>query len=244
MKKKAANKTKAGKIYLEIAKRALEEWYPRMTEQEREELLRRADYNELELYIGAKNSVKATIKGIDEAVYELWGTHLPDSNKTLQYVLHGIKPSAQLQDIITKLGGANIRQKRFIISCAIHETHDQWVKDNTEEFFDPNRIDRRYMFTRTALIGWKTIEKDLLFIEPVMKGMGLIITDDLKMERCYQSYAKEFRDAVGITQDNLVEIIAKGSAFYPVLDERISECLKNDPIACRSMVLQINRANV
>lgn len=242
--KKEANTRRVGEAYLTIAERALKAWYPNISESERNEMIARADYEELEPFIGAKDPISATLKGLDGGLHHILGIHLPDPVETEHHIIYDIRPSRQLASIKNILGGLNEEQARIIVSFALHEVHDDWVQINKHKFFDLNRRESQFMFTRTALIGWETAKKDLLFIEPTLRCLELAHLDDLDMEACYKGYAEKFRETLGISWDNLVDFLAKGSEFYPVLSKEISDKLKSDPITCRSMVLQLQRANL
>lgn len=228
----------AGGMYKEIASVCLTEWYPKMSETERNDLLKKGDYEELEGYIYAEGSIKAAIRGLNLMVSKYFQWYLPAGFE--DFVLYGTPLSReeglQLVDRKESIAYSAPEVHSDIVIGALISIHDYWVSTNTKKFFDPSRQDRQYMFAHALMIGWKEVEKDLIFLKPIAEHLGLTLDG---IESYYQIQAISSAEAMGLDSDNLAEFLGKGSEAYYALSDSISETLKHDPETCQRMATQI-----
>lgn len=166
---------KVGKIYLEVARRALDAWYGDMPEAEKTALLSKGDFDELELLIGARASIETGCFAIRE---ELEKSEVGLPADFADTVLWSETPKGDLGEKIADIAAKGFFEssKANIAYAAIDMIHQMWVVDqtNASKFFDERRKDKRFMFLRTELIGWDEAEKDLIFVEDALRLLGLM----------------------------------------------------------------------
>ena len=224
----------AGMVYIEVAKKYFEQWYPDMKKKEKDAIFSRRDFDEIESYIHAKEYIEAAIDGIEYEFLHIWGCTLPDgyTNHILfndQLSKHGRKV---LQSLRGTLAYAAPELHDSMVLSALITVHKYWVTHNTDKFFDPERADRQYMFMPLLYIGWEETKKDLIFVEPIADHLGLSL---YKIERYYYNLA----GSVKTDKKTLIERISCGKEFYTILNDSISDTLKREPAICDRIADQI-----
>lgn len=219
-----------GNIYLEIARSCLDNWYTDMPEREKEALLSRADFDELESYIGAKGSIEAAIKGFNNGCR---AAMLPDyfflsPDSFMQEVIIGDQNSQDWQKHFDKIKySATFKDPYYLAEAsvlALDTIHNEWVKANTEKYFDQKRKNKRFMFMPLPLIGWTEARKDLLFLMPILNVVGFKLSED-DIRDTYDYMCRKF------SFDELVDFIKELGDTYESLDKRIIRSIRRDSIA-------------
>lgn len=118
--------------------------------------------------------------------------------------------------------------------------HDGWVRDNPEKFM---AREKKFQHMPSELVGWKEMEKDMLFVGPIVEAINGPIdakydyryspednglsSDELRKEE-YNRRVKRFILDNGITNtDDLVSLISKEAEFYPALRDYPEDVLAN-----------------
>ena len=186
-----------GKIYLEIAKNCLNNWYPDMPEEKKTELLERGDFDELESYIGAETSIRAAIRGFN------WGCHyrhLPDyfwleMDEFWEEKIRNEKNGGQIEKDIRNIAYSSMFKdpvaKCWVTIDALGAIHNSWIRTNPEKYFDKKRRDKRFMFMPVEFIGWEEAKKDLIFLAPILEAIGFEVYEDL-LEEIYKKARERF----------------------------------------------------
>ena len=224
----------AGMVYIEIAKKYLKQWYPDMAKAEKDAILHRRDFDEIEGYIHARDYIEAAIDGVEYEFSRTWGCTLPDGytnhilfNDSLSK--HGRKV---LQSLRGTLAYAAPELHNSMVFSSLVTVHEYWVTHNTDKFFDPERADKQYMFMPLLYIGWEETKKDLIFVEPIADHLGLSL---YKIEKYYCNLAKPIKT----DKKTLIDRISCGNEFYSILDNSISDTLKKEPAICERIADQI-----
>lgn len=178
------------------------------------------DLANLEYGIGALNSIEAGLRSIANStnatkILEMSSEQLRDAllsnSKDLEVILKDAMQSA-LSDakfMCNELQSRNINtkgllpedlQKLFkqVISIdALEAVHDKWVIDNEKKFSKADRYAKQYMHLPVELIGWKDVDLDLLFVDPVLKAAEINVDKkDLKNEYefRYETYDRTIKE--------------------------------------------------
>ena len=203
------NMNKVGTIYEQIANTCLTEWYPDMSETDRNTLLERGDFEEIESYIGAKNSIVSAATAISDFLDRLGYQYhaLP------QIVLYSRNPAESVEKtkgIMQFPLSLEETMKAELALEALESVHNKWIEDNGKKFFDPKRVGKRYMFTSLYLIGWEEAMKDYIFIRPTLQLLGLEPDLDT-MKLAYQSAQQEttlvVKDPVAMLDNEYPELM-------------------------------------
>lgn len=183
---------KVGEVYGEIAKNALVKWNG-LSEEEAAEKVASSTFDELEGMVGASSSIKAACEAISITFYlEASGTELFDA------VMHGDtnglfkKATEDVEDLsfsehFEDSGDESLENKEKYILDVLSDIHDDWCAKNEAKFFDMNRANKRYQFLKLEAIGFNEATSDLLFVEPILKKIGMDVNID-NLEEQYRSY--------------------------------------------------------
>lgn len=219
-----------GQIYLEVAKNCLENWYPDMPEKERSALLARADFEELETYIGAKSSIEAAITGFNKGCQAI---RLPDyfylPDDFVEKVIFNNDTDGIYTYKIEEICYSAAFKDPCLLSTAVvlmlNTIHDEWVAHNTKKFFDESRKEKRFMFMPLMLIGWNEARKDLIFLMPLLDKLGFHLEEeDIKARYNEMRKKFEFEELVTMFTENLQDL-------YKPLDSSIIEAVKDEDVA-------------
>lgn len=180
---------KIGTIYRTIATECLTAWYSDMSETDRNALLERGDFEEIESYIGAKNSIVSAATAISDFLDRLGYQYhaLP------QIVLYSRNPAESVEKtkgIMQFPLSLDEPMKAELALEALESVHNKWIEDNGKKFFDPKRVGKRYMFTSLYLIGWEEAMKDYIFVRPILELLNLEPDSDM-MKLAYRSAQQE-----------------------------------------------------
>lgn len=198
-----------GTIYAQIANTCLSEWYPDMSESDRKALLERGDFEEVEGYIGAKNSIESAATAISDFLDRLGYQY----HALSQIVLYSKNPAESVEKtkgIMHFPLSLDEPMKAELALEALESVHNKWIEDNGKKFFDPKRVGKRYMFTSLYLIGWEEAMKDYIFIRPTLQLLGLEPDLDT-MKLAYQSAQQEttlvVKDPVAMLDNEYPELM-------------------------------------
>lgn len=160
---------KIGEIYKNIANTCLIAWYPDMSRAERDALLERGDFEEIEGYIGAKNSIDTAIDAV-RGDLERYQIFLPTDFSDIVYFSD--TPNSDVEKLTIRIGKNRAIDECVMANIAVHalaRIHMRWIEDNKKKFFDPKRRDKRFMFLPIEMIGWEEVLKDYVFLRPVLQ---------------------------------------------------------------------------
>lgn len=122
--------------------------------------------------------------------------------------------------------------------------HDNWVKNNPDNFLKPDRNKER-QFVPLELLDWKEVQSDLLFLKPILEGAGITV-DEEQLKKEFEVRQQEYMiDNKIFSHEDLVKHLSKGSKAYSALEGletvnggNIDELLKN-PETLEKMATQI-----
>ena len=195
---------KVGEVYGEIAKNALVKRNG-MSEEEATEKVANSTFDELEGMIGASGSIKTACESIADRLH-LSATE----SELLDAVLHGDNDEIfeEAEEDVDFINGAFVdsgeesleNKERYILDI-LSDIHDNWCAENEAKFFDGYRAEKRYQFLKLETIGFDEATSDLLFVEPILKKIGIDI-DIENLEEQYNSYPYPINsDHLGILDD-------------------------------------------
>lgn len=215
--------TKAGKLYLQIAKAALDEWYPDVSERAKQRLLGEANYDLLETsYVNGHDAISEGVISLRKSLKKKAIT-LPRG--FTDYVKYGGGfDSAAVRTETVDLTEA---EKAEITLTALEAIHDRWVRGNSAQFFDAAKISRRYMFLPMPMIGFKETCGALIFLEPILRELGLEAPEQ-KLKEAYVERVVIFRNAHKLTSLKAVTSYVMSELYtYKALDATIYKHLNN-----------------
>lgn len=200
---------KIGTIYKTIANECLTDWYSDMLESERKALLERGDFEEIEGYIGAKNSIESAATAISDFL-GLLGYQYHALPQITFYSKNPAEDLEKTKGIMQFPLYLEETQKAELALKALESVHNKWIEDNGKKFFDPKRVGKRYMFTSLYLIGFEESMKDYIFVRPILQLLGLEPDLDT-MRLAYQSAQQEtallVKDPIAMLNNELPELM-------------------------------------
>ncbi|MBR0488418.1 hypothetical protein IJJ39_01950 [Candidatus Saccharibacteria bacterium] len=220
---------KAGRIYLTIAEKALEEWYPDMPMSERTLLLSRGNFRELEGLLGMKSSIENACFYIKENLNEF-----PTLFNLADVVLYSASPKRDLADVIDRIRISQFfaTGKAELALKAAAGVHDNWVLENADKFFDRSRV----MFLRIELLGLDEVMKYMILIKPILETLELA-PDKEHLRSVYRDERIKFRNFYGIKdRQGLIDYIRR--ADYPPLSGSIAAAM-SDKTTARAIAKQV-----
>lgn len=224
---------KAGRIYLTIAEKALEEWYPDMPMSEKTLLLSRGNFRELEGLLGMKSSIENACFYIKENLNEF-----PVLFNLADVALYSASPKRDLAEVIDRIRLSQFFEtgKAELALKAVVGVHDNWVLENGDKFFDRSRASKRFMFLRTELLGLDEVMKDMIFIEPILEILELA-PDKEHLRSVYRDEQIKLRNFYGIKdRQGLIDYIRR--ADYPPLSGSIAAAM-SDKGTARAIAKQV-----
>ena len=195
--------SQVGEVYGEIAKAALRKWNG-LSEEEASKKVSNSTFEELEGMIGASGSIKAACESIVKKL------DLLDAEDFTAAVLHGedLTPDedgdywsefeearesvkyAKFNEEFVDEGSESEKNKEKFVLDILSDVHDKWCADNEKKFFDEKRADKQYQFLKLELIGFKDATADLIFVEPILRKIGIEV-DLANLEEQYGDYPYE-----------------------------------------------------
>lgn len=127
------------------------------------------------------------------------------------------------QDIAIQIkNGLEGNEKYKNILNVLSIVHDNWVRNNPNNFLKPERNKER-QFVPLELLNWDEVVNDLVFLAPILEVSGIDI-DKETLKREFDIMQKEYMINNKIFSHNdLVNHLMKGSRFYGVLEGLESE---------------------
>ena len=99
--------------------------------------------------------------------------------------------------------------------------HDNWVKDNGNNFDAPKRAKKLYQFTDLRLMTYKDdgAIADLLFLQPILEGAGIELDVQGKLKEEFEKQQKEYMAEHGITDSKGLRNYLKNlGETYPTIE--------------------------
>ena len=190
----------------------------------------------------AINGMARVLKLDSEDVEKLVGTKEQDGEIYTQEVIS--------EDIASKIRSAISRSDKNESVLEILSTiHDEWVKNNSNNFLKVNdkgeRRNKERQFVPLELLDWGEVQSALLFLKPILEASGIEL-DEKELRDRFEVVQQEFLIDNGITShEKLVEFLSKGAKSYPALEGietkfggNIEQLLK-DPTVLEEMAGQI-----
>ncbi len=163
-------------VYREIAATAIQNWelYKKNPEEARREAratAKRDSIDDLENnHVWGKDSISAAIESL---VKQLGLSDNIDPASVVGDIYSDREGDSQgFGAIGERLRGVDNINK--VIIQALSDIHDRWCKDNAKKFFEAGR-NKQFQHQELELIGWKEAKNDLVFLEPILKKMGIDI---------------------------------------------------------------------
>lgn len=201
----------------------------------------------------AKNWGQAEPTNLEEAKGITWGSEI-SSIKGIVSVL-GLNPELEQQiteDVYTKdtisediANQINGRVDNTTIINMLSVVHDEWVKNNPNNFLRVNKDEngqdkprnKEYQFVPLEMLSWKEAKSDLLFLKPILEAAGVEINEE-SLQQQFEIAQKEFLIDHNIYSKEELQSALKYYNIYPVLDGletknggNIRDLLKNNEIS-------------
>ena len=234
-KKGEDNMNKVGAIYKNIANECLIAWYPDMSDTERDNLLERGNLQEIESYVGAKNSIDTAVEAVREDL-ERYQVYLPDDFSYIVY--YSDMPNGEAERITLEIGKNRAIDENTKVSIAIHaldKIHRRWIDDNTKKFFDEKRRGKRYMFLPIEFIGWDEVLKDYVFLSPILQLLG-IRAETCAIQEAYAINQEPYMGKLGVTKCKNVAFLEIRESLLrieqDITDEEVKEVVEQVVSRC------------
>lgn len=186
---------------------ALMAWNDKYTKEEAEAFVDSTPYAELNNTTWAETSVKAAVKGIVEKI-GIPAEVGPESD----YSAYKMVGADEVYDAVIEI---------------LAEIHDKWVRENAKKYDRGNEAKSEknlYQHTPTALIGLDEVAKDLMFLAPFLKEMGLNAGE---MDLVPYGAFKPSEEIAAAYQRYVEKYMAANKIYTtPDLSEHIKSCIK------------------
>ena len=229
-KRKLAEFMKVGLIYRDIARKSYEYMNPEADLHAFEEILLRGDLDEIESYVKVKDALGVVATRL-HAILEPDKVRLPKD--FLEVIVYSEVPKSDLEEIIIGIYMCNYEpaKKAQIALELMQSLHDEWVRCNSDVFFDQE--DMRFRFLQFELIGLEAASVYRLYIDDVLLALKLDVCDE-EIKSAYWKLQTEFLKKNSITsRDSLIDYIMK--ADYNPLTQDIVEILRTDRVVAEKM---------
>lgn len=237
--KEKANRV--GEVYGEIAEAALVKW-DGLSEEEASKKVTSSTFEELEGMVGASGSIKTACESIakrlgldveDLTTAVLHGEDLaPNEDGNNHGIFEKAKDAADSRFNETFImdrrnDRASEKNKEQFILDILSDIHDRWCADNEEKFFDYERVDKKYQFLKLEFIGFKEATVDLMFVEPILKKIGIELDiDDLDEQYADYSHSDDL-PWMSFYHEAECDCIPRGGDFAETLYDDPSEYLSD-----------------
>ena len=95
--------------------------------------------------------------------------------------------------------------------------HDNWVKNNQDNFLKPGR-NRERQFVPLEMLDWDEVVNDLVFLKPILEAAGMEVEPEA-LKREFEIRQKEYMiDNELYSHEDLVDHLMKGSEAYGTLE--------------------------
>lgn len=236
------NEKKVNELYLGIAEKCFERYYPEMTKDERGEILERRDFREIEGYVPIYEILSAATRRFSHMIFEY--AMRPDvdpclvaPHNLLQTVIYAKDPEAKLAEYAALLREKrNLRPHRaFFVYQLLKAVHEEWMKVYEEMFFDPTKDKERCRFMDFELIGFRCAWSNVIYIEDFLNCLDWEI-DENKVRNTYYEEQDAFWKNNGLIatrrchktkmrQNTLVDYLMRASESVP---PRVAEAYAKD----------------
>ena len=167
---------------------ALMAWNDSYTKEQAEEIAYTTKYEDLNGITWAETSIEAAIKGIKEKL-------LKDKTvlKKVDWSKIKIESTEEVFDSIIKI---------------LEEIHDKWVVENAKKYnrgSEEKSNKNLFQHLPTALIGIDELAKDLMFLAPILKEMG-IDKSNMPMDEDILNYVNSFNE---VREEDIEEELKK-----------------------------------
>lgn len=165
--------------------------------------------------VAAINGIARVLKLDVEDVEKLVGTEEQDGEIYTQEVIS--------EDIASKIKSEISKtDKNESVLEILSTIHDEWVKNNSNNFLKENdkgeRRNKERQFVPLELLDWGEVQSDLLFLKPILEASGIEL-DEKELKDRFEVAQLEFLIDKGITShENLVKFLSRGAWSYPALD--------------------------
>lgn len=233
------NKRKVNELYLGIAEKCFERYYPEITKDERGEILERRDFREIEGYVPIYEILAAATRRFSHMIFKY--AMRSDANpclvaphNLLQTVIYAKDPEAKLAEYAALLRERRDLHPRFVYQL-LKAVHEEWMKVYEEMFFDPKKGKERCRFMDFELIGFECAWSNMIYIEDFLNCLDWEIDED-EVRNAYYGKQNAFLKNNGLIatrlcrktkmrQDILVDYLMRASESVP---PRVAEAYTKD----------------
>ena len=206
--------------YKRIAKDALVNWNG-LSEAEATIIASIQSVDTLEKQVYAMGSVTHAVEGLAR---ELSLTE-EEQKEFLDAVVNGPEDSPIFGKVSEKAEDFTPEQELSVLAFI----HDEWVVSKSDEKTFNRKVEKNKLrqYAPSELIGFNEVESYLIFLEPVLKSVGVKI-DKKDLIDTYHKSVTDYLETMGINnKDDLQGTLSSGRLYYPILpaelDSRLSE---------------------
>lgn len=167
---------------------ALMAWSDKYTKEQAEQIAYTTEYTELDNVTWAETSIEAAIKGIKEKLLKN-----RTSTETIDWSKVKIENNEEVFDAIIEI---------------LQEIHDKWVIENAKKYnrgTEEKSNKNLFQHLPTAMIGLDEVAKDLMFLAPFLKEMGLSVGEmelvaygsfkpSVDIQKAYERYVQKYKE--------------------------------------------------
>ena len=190
--------------YAKAAIEALVNWNGKSFE-EAQEIVATHTREEIEGMCWAEGSVKSGFDAIMKSL-RARGIEISDEKKEELYraILDGPENSSllsEMEELTRKI------DRNEVALEALTQIHDNWVA-NPKSFAKIHRVDKdgnptSYMHTPLEMIGWDEVNKDYIFLKPVMESLRIPIENKQELVSQYEEMQVQFSRDMRLTEEKI-----------------------------------------
>ncbi|MBQ6992213.1 MAG: hypothetical protein IJN50_04830 [Clostridia bacterium] len=121
------------------------------------------------------------------------------------------------QNIATQIkNGLEGNEKYKNILNVLSVVHDNWVRNNPNNFLKPGRNKER-QFVPLELLDWGEVQNDLVFLKPILESAGIEINIEILKKEFDMIQEKYMIDNKIFSNEDMINYLMKGSESYEAL---------------------------
>lgn len=157
--------------------------------EEAENFVENADWNALNHKYGSEASVYAGIKGVVESITKNETDGIYCAVEMTRNIIRGT------DNIMENIHGRTVRalnglkdrnDVESVVMDGLKAIHTNWIKENMDRFESKKEAGKSFQYLPFEYIGWKEVEKDLVFLKPVLDNLGIEFDMD-KLKDLYKA---------------------------------------------------------
>ena len=155
------------------------------------DIIRKSALEDLEPLFGIIPYIEMQCKVL---TYRLWEKNISAPYTMSQILIYSNNPKYRLRGLVFKIEQLKLSEidKMEIVLLLLRSTHQVWVKNHPEEFFEPELADDRCRYMAFELVGYCEIDKYCLsYVEGLLQLLEWKVNKDL-LQALYYRQQEDF----------------------------------------------------